>query len=239
MTPKREFGLCPKPGSAYAAMTPVAPAILLALAMAWVCGGPGARAQAVQIDSRFAPGQTAATPESAEYRQVQRQLAQGWNSWETDSVMTQVLLPEGLAIHASLKHNTTVSGDAYLENALIGRLTPGAEVVTPGPHSWNGSYTDLRIAWHGHEWRMQSAQDGKDLVFLATPLGGESEAALRPGAFRPPSSLRWIFSGTARARRRAGPIRSRRAGRRERFRSTARARLPARRRRAALKRITS
>lgn len=132
------------------------------------------------MDSRFAPGQTAAPAQSEAYREVQQQLAQGWNTWDVDSVATQALLPEGLAIHASLKHNTTVSGDEFLENALIGRLAPGAEEVTPGPHSWNGSYTDLRIAWHGDAWRIQSAHDGSDLVMLATPLPGAGKAALPP-----------------------------------------------------------
>ena len=157
-----------------------AASLFLGLTIAWVGAGSCVRAETAHSESRFAPGQTNAPAESAEYRQVQHRLAQGWNTWEVDSVTTQVLLPEGLAIHASLKHNTTESGDAFLESALIGRLTPGAEQVTPGPHSWNGSYTDLRIAWHGDEWRMQSAHDGKDLVFLATPLTGKMKSALPP-----------------------------------------------------------
>jgi len=120
--------------------------------------------------SRFAPDQTAPAPESENYQAVQHRLAQGWNTWDTNSVTTQVLLPDALAIHVGLKHNTTVWGDAFLQDALIGRLTPGAEKVTPGPHSWNGSYTDLRVEWKGHEWRVQSAQAGKDLVLLVSPL---------------------------------------------------------------------
>lgn len=150
------------------------------LALAWIGAASSADAQAEHIDSRFAPGQTAATSKSEAYRQVQQRLAQGWNTWDVNSVMTQVLLPEGLAIHAALKHNTTEGGDAFLDNALIGRLTPGAEQVTPGPHSWNGSYTDLQVSWHGHVWRMQSAHDGSDVVLLATPLPGKSESALPP-----------------------------------------------------------
>jgi putative isomerase len=152
----------------------------LGLAIAWIAFGDSLLAQGPQMNSRIAPGQTPPAPLSEAYRQVQQRLAQGWNTWDVQSVATQVLLPQGLAIHAGLKHNTTVSGDAFLGNALIGRLTPGAEQVTPGPHSWNGSYTDLRIAWRGHSWRIQSAHDGNDLVLLATPLPGKSESALPP-----------------------------------------------------------
>lgn len=154
--------------------------LVLSLSIACISAAPRACAQAARIHSRFAPGRPAPPPQSAAYRRVQQHLAQGWNTWDVDSVTTQVLLPEGLAIHASLKHNTTEGSDAFLENALIGRLTSGAEEVTPGPHSWNGSYTDLRIAWHGDNWRIQSAHAGIDVVIFATPLPGESKSALPP-----------------------------------------------------------
>jgi len=130
--------------------------------------------------SRWAGGGVSAEPESASYKLVQRRLAQGWNTWDVNSLMTQVLLPEGLAIHVGLKHNSTLYGDPYLTDALIGRLAPGAEKVIPGPHSWNGSYTELQIAWRGHNWRMQSAREGGDLFLLATPLPSATAPTLPP-----------------------------------------------------------
>ena len=93
---------------------------------------------------------------------------------------TQVLLPEGLAIHVGMKHNTTLNGDAFLGDALIGRLDKGAEVVTPGPHAWDGSYTELTVEWKGHKWRVESAHDGEDLVMLVTPLESKDASALPP-----------------------------------------------------------
>ena len=117
---------------------------------------------------------------SPEYKAVQERLARGWNTWDVNSVTTQVLLPEGLAVHLGLKHNTTEGGDALLTDALIGRLSPGAEQVFPGPHAWDGSYTDLRVSWNGHRWRVQSAHVGEDLVLLATPLASETKEALAP-----------------------------------------------------------
>ena len=118
--------------------------------------------------SRRAGDQPAPPPPSANYRAVQQRLAQGWNTWDTNSVLTQVLLPEGLAIHVGLKHNATLGGDAFLGDVLIGRLQPGAEQVVPGPHAWDGSYTDLRVTWKGHSWRILSAHDAGDLILLAT-----------------------------------------------------------------------
>jgi hypothetical protein len=119
-------------------------------------------------------------PVSRDYRLLQRRLAQGWNTWDVNSVTTHVRLPEGLSIQIGLQHNAGRSGDAFLSHALIGRITPDAELVTPGPHSWNGSYTDIRVSWKGHSWRVQSARIGEDLVLLALPLPAQPISALPP-----------------------------------------------------------
>jgi len=134
-------------------------------------------AQTAPAVSHMAPGQTE-TPRSADYAAVQSRLARGWNTWDVHSVATQVLLPEGFAIHVGMKHNTSLNGDAWLGDALIGRLDKDAEVVTPGPHAWDGSYTSADYAWKGHKWRVESAHDGDDLVMLVTPL--EAPKALPP-----------------------------------------------------------
>ena len=130
-----------------------------------------------EVASRSA-AQGPSTPGSAQYQQVQKRLTAGWNTWDVHSVTTQVLLPDGLAIHVGLKHNTTLWGDTFLGDALIGRLTPDAEQVFPGPHSWEGSYTDLRLSWKGHELRLQTAHDGGNLVMLATPIPSRPLSAL-------------------------------------------------------------
>ena len=117
---------------------------------------------------------------SPEYSQLQQRLARGWNTWDTHSVMTQVLLPEGLAVQIGIKHQTTEGSDSFLSSALIGRQGKEDERVIPGPHSYNGSYTDLKLLWRGHEIRMQSAHDGEDLVMLITPLASSGNAHLPP-----------------------------------------------------------
>jgi putative isomerase len=132
-----------------------------------------------QVNSHVAPGGSEPGPRSAQYEQVQERLARGWNTWDVHSVATQVLLPQGLAIHVGLKHNSTLNGDAYLGDALIGRLDKDAEKVKPGPHSWDGSYTQADFEWKGHRWRIESAHDGDDLVLLVTPLEPKG-AALPP-----------------------------------------------------------
>jgi hypothetical protein len=146
-------------------------------------------------DSSSAEENNSLKPASAQYSQVQRHLAQGWNTWDVHSVTTHVLLPEGLAIRVGLMHNSTEGGDTFLADTLIGRLTPGAEQVFPGEHSWDGSYTDLRVSWKGHSWRIQSARDGDDLVLLATPLPSKPISALPPTIAFSVNFL-WNGSGT-------------------------------------------
>ena len=144
--------------------------ILIALLIAGGINFASAQTATPQQISRLAQSHSSAGEPSPSYRQVQQCLAQGWNSWDVNSVTTEVFLPDGLAIHAGLKHNTTESSDAFLKDALIGRLEPGAEQVFPGPHSWDGGYTELKLTWKGHSWRMQGANDNGMLVWLATPL---------------------------------------------------------------------
>jgi len=172
---------------------------VLAVALAAAAMGQSATGIAV---SRVVAGQPGAR--SPEYAKVQARLGQGWNTWDVHSVATQVLLPQGLAIHVGMKHNSTLNGDAYLGDALIGRMDRDAEVVTPGPHAWDGSYTRADYAWKGHKWRVESAHDGMDLVMLVTPL--ESKSALAPTVvfsvgtewnrnYRVTAGGGWIFAG--------------------------------------------
>jgi hypothetical protein len=65
---------------------------------------------------------------------------------------------------------TGLNGETFLSGALIGRLDKNAEQVFPGPHTFDGSYTDLTLTWKGRSFRLQSASDGDDLVALVTPL---------------------------------------------------------------------
>jgi putative isomerase len=148
-------------------------------------------------ESRWAQQKAGPLPMSANYRRVQQRLAQGWNTWDVHSVMTHVVLPEGLAIHVGLKHNTTLWGDMFLSDALIGRMANGAEEVFPGAHTWNGSYTDLRVSWKGHSWEIQSAHDGDDLVLLARPLPSKQLFPLPPTIVFSVDFL-WNQPGTAR-----------------------------------------
>lgn len=95
-------------------------------------------------------------------------LSKGWNTWNTRSVLSHVLLPESFAINLQLIAHQ--SGDT-LKEALIGRESYDTkELVIPGPHTYDGSYTELTVEWQGIRVRVQSAARNDDFFLLVTPL---------------------------------------------------------------------
>ena len=100
------------------------------------------------------------------YQEVQKRLAQGWNTWNTRSVLSHVLLPEGIAFNLGLKDPAS---RAYLKEALIGRHGENDEVVLPGQHAYDGSYTHLTLRWKGMEIDVESAAQGDSWVLRVTP----------------------------------------------------------------------
>ena len=111
-------------------------------------------------------------PRATEYAAVQARLQRGWNTWDTNSVTRQVLLPEGLGISLGVRRRSSENTDAYLPDALIGRQGKADEKVFPGPHAYDGSYSALRLTWRGVDLRLETAQADGDLVMLVTPLSG-------------------------------------------------------------------
>jgi putative isomerase len=104
------------------------------------------------------------------------ELAKGWNTWNTNSVLSHVLLPEGLAINLQLLDGD--SGD-ILEDALIGRSEfDSLEHVTPGPHAYDGSYTELTLEWRDIHIKVQSASVDNDLYLLVTPVNASPDDSL-------------------------------------------------------------
>ncbi len=101
------------------------------------------------------------------YQAMMNKLAAGWNTWNTRSVLSHVLLPEGFALNIGLKEYSTGN---YLKEALIGRFGEEDEKIHPGAHAYDGSYTQLNLQWQGIELQVESATCEHDLVLLITAL---------------------------------------------------------------------
>lgn len=104
---------------------------------------------------------------SKAYEDLKRRMASGWNTWNTRSVTSHVLLPEAFAINLGFRE---YRGGTCLKTPLIGRQGEHDEVVHPGPHAHDGRYTSLRLKWRDLEVSVETGHDGADLVVLVTPL---------------------------------------------------------------------
>lgn len=109
-----------------------------------------------------------------EYQELKKRLARGWNTWNTRSVLSHTLLPEGFAINLGIKEYR--SGH-YLKEALIGRQGDGDEKIHPGMHAYDGSYTELNLKWQDIEINVESAVEEGNLVVLITTLENQIHPA--------------------------------------------------------------
>jgi len=119
------------------------------------------------------PGNTRNTAMQHDYTgneltELNARLSKGWDTWNTNSVLYHVLLPECFAINLQLVNHQ--SGDT-LKEALIGRSGFGSrEHVIAGPHSYDGFYTELVVEWQGIRVQVQSAAVNEELFLLIKPM---------------------------------------------------------------------
>ena len=113
-----------------------------------------------------------------EYQKLKDEVAVGWNTWNTNSVLSHVLLPQCFALNLQLYNEQS---DRILENALIGRQGDIAliEKIAQGNRTYDGSYTDLIIEWEGMKVRIQSAAIGHSLSLLITPISVDNHSYLK------------------------------------------------------------
>ncbi len=102
-----------------------------------------------------------------EYELMKRQVLKGWNTWDTRSVLSHVHLPEGFAINICLKDN---GKSAYLKEADVGNKQPWDAHVFPGPHAYDGSYTQLRMNWYDTDIMVTTAVHDDEQMILVEPI---------------------------------------------------------------------
>lgn len=124
-----------------------------------------------------------------EYRDLLKRAAAGWNTWNTRSMTSHVRLPDGLAVNLGFC--------VYGRLAAITDVLVGREDVRPGPHAYDGNYTqlELRIGEARFSVETAHAEDG-DLVALVTPEQDE----VRPPALVVASAYLWNKPGSVKLR---------------------------------------
>ena len=100
------------------------------------------------------------------YDLLREEMLCGFNTFDTYSVLSHVLLPEGFAIRLGLKHRVDKS---VLRNALIGRFGEKEEHIHPGLRTVDGSYTQLELEYRGAKLDIRSSAQGREQVVLIEP----------------------------------------------------------------------
>ncbi len=110
-----------------------------------------------------------------QYQETMRTLAQGWNTWDNDSVLSHVLLPDCLRIRLGF---IDAGSGQHIHEASIGQDGAGAPSVRVSARSLDGGYTELELAWQTVHVRVRSAARDGQLVLLVTPLAGDGGGRL-------------------------------------------------------------
>ncbi len=100
------------------------------------------------------------------YDTMREEMLQGFNTFDTHSVLSHVHLPEGFAIRVCFKHKVS---KRVLQNALIGRFGEQEEHIKPGVRTVDGSYTQLQLEWLGACMEIRSCADDHGQYILVEP----------------------------------------------------------------------
>jgi hypothetical protein len=131
-----------------------------------------------------------------EYEALKTNMICGWNTWYNNSVLTHVLLPEGIALSLALKFYNT---GTVLKESLIGRFkepvsgyhNDHVEEIHPGARSYDGTYTEMKLTCCNHEIEIWSAVIENDQYLLITPLKNMK----RPPALLISAAILWNKTG--------------------------------------------
>lgn len=114
-----------------------------------------------------------------EYSKIKKELTQGWNTWDTRSVFTQVWSADKLGIRMSFVDE---SGKEF-DQIRIGNMNDDAAVVHPYDHTYDGRYSEVDATWHGISVKLRCSAEGRRLVMMLTPKeeGSRGQIKIRAG----------------------------------------------------------
>ncbi|MDE7325357.1 MAG: hypothetical protein K2N63_03615, partial [Lachnospiraceae bacterium] len=115
-----------------------------------------------------------------DYKEMKRRYLNGWHTWNVRSVLSHVHMPDGFALNVSFKE---YRNGHYLKETLIGRFPEGyartpTETAYPGPHAFDGTYTEITLKWCDMEIRVESAVKNDELTLLVTPVTKQPRPAM-------------------------------------------------------------
>ncbi len=107
-----------------------------------------------------------------EYEELKDKFIRGWKTWNVHSVFSYVHMPDAFSLSLHLKE---YKNGNFLQNALIGRFPTddwedATEVLFPGDHAMDDSFTSMKIQWVGAELLVETASDEDTFALLVTPV---------------------------------------------------------------------
>jgi hypothetical protein len=135
-----------------------------------------------------------------EFAALKQTMLKGFNTWYNNNVLTYALLPEGIALSLGFKFYNT---GKVLRESLIGRFNDkegltghygsAVEQIHPGPRSYDGTYTGLKLNCSDHELNIQSAVADDNQHVLITPV----KNVKKPPVLLISAALLWNKAGYA------------------------------------------
>lgn len=99
------------------------------------------------------------------YEEMKKQYIRGWRTWDNRSVLSFCFMPDGLGLRLGIKDYQSAK---LLEGVLIGEAKEKGTVI-PYAHTYDGTYTELRVVWGENTLFVQSGIVEDELVILVTP----------------------------------------------------------------------
>ena len=96
----------------------------------------------VSIPYAYSMHTTINTP-MQQYHSLQKELAKGWNTWDTRSVLTHVYLPYGFAIDLNLIDMNGHRASQF----KVGARGIDKPILKPHAHTYDGTYTKMEVKW--------------------------------------------------------------------------------------------
>jgi len=101
--------------------------------------------------------------------ELQKNILQGWNTWNNPNLLSFVKMPEGLSLRVTYRKKR--GGPYWLDQSyIVSENFPIGERIIPIAHSYDGSYIEMELDWTGIKSNIKAAHDGDDIVVLVTPV---------------------------------------------------------------------
>lgn len=124
-----------------------------------------------------------------QYKSMQLDYLQGWNTWNVKSVLSHVHMPDGLSLNLGVYEQRT---GKHLRCALPSKHEENTEKIRLGARTYDGAYTALEVLFHDVDVNIQSTVDNGNLVVLVTPLQNQ----LQPAILTVECGFLWNRAGT-------------------------------------------